>query len=51
MAERQINIFEYNFNWIPDKKGGSKNKYKDECCDKYLKKGEKKCKKCPKRAA
>jgi hypothetical protein len=51
MKEQTANIFNYEFKWSPKKKKAAEKMYKDECCEKYMKKGEKKCKKCPKRAA
>jgi len=43
-------IYNYDFNWQkPSKKKKSKGALKEECCKKYKKKGEKKCKNCPKR--
>jgi len=44
-------IFNYNFNWYKTSKKQSKGEPKEECCKKYKKKGEKKCKNCPKRVA
>ena len=46
--KKTTDIFNYDFEWSPSKK---KREVKDECCKKYKKKGEKKCKSCPKRAA
>ena len=45
--QQSSDIFNYDFDWYQPK---SKKKVKDECCEKYKKKGEKKCKNCPKRA-
>ena len=42
-------IFNYDFNWVKPKDKKSKGETKDECCKKYKKKGENKCKSCPKR--
>lgn len=42
-------IFNYDFDWEQSKKKNAKEKPKEECCEKYKKKGEKKCKNCPKR--
>lgn len=42
-------IFNYDFDWDKTLKSNSKNELKDVCCKKYKKKGEKKCKKCPKK--
>jgi len=39
-------IFNYEFDWVKLK---NNSKVKDECCEKHKKKGEKKCKSCPKR--
>jgi len=44
-------IFNYDFEWVRLKKKKTKNEVKDECCEKYKKKAEKKCKSCPKRVA
>ena len=44
-------IFNYDFNWVKPKGKKSKGETKDECCKKYKKKGENKCKSCPKRWA
>jgi len=46
-----FDIFNYDFNWQETSKKEFKKVLKDECCEKYKKKGEKKCKKCPKRVA
>jgi hypothetical protein len=46
MKKKQAsNIFKYDFGWYEPKS----KKTKDECCEKYKKKGEKKCKNCPNR--
>ncbi len=45
---KSVDIFNYDFNWSKPKK---KDIVKYECCEKYKKKGEKKCKRCPKRVA
>jgi len=49
--KKTSDIFNYDFDWYQPKKKKSKSKIKEECCKKYKKKGEKKCKSCPKRAA
>jgi hypothetical protein len=50
MGKKQAsNIFNYDFGWDEPTQGKSKKKVKDECCEKYKKKGEKKCKSCPNR--
>lgn len=46
---KPLTIFNYDFNWEKPEGKKSKGGNKDECCKKYKKKGEKKCKSCPKR--
>ena len=43
------NIFNYDFDWSKLKDNVSNKNTKEICCKKYKKKGEKKCKNCPKR--
>jgi ferric iron reductase protein FhuF len=45
LNKKTNDIFNYDFEWIPSKK----ELLKDTCCEKFKKKGEKKCKNCPKR--
>jgi len=45
LKEKQKSIFNYDFDW----ESITKESTKDICCEKYKKKGEKKCKNCPKR--
>jgi ferric iron reductase protein FhuF len=45
--KKTTDIFNYDFDWVKPKVNKIKNDTKDECCKKYKKKGEKKCKKCP----
>lgn len=47
--QKTINIFNYDFDWKKSKQKKVKSKVKEDCCKKYKKKGEKKCKSCPKR--
>ena len=47
--QKPLDIFNYNFEWEQPSNKKNKGKIKDECCKKYQKKGEKKCKSCPKR--
>lgn len=52
MKEKETSdIFNYDFDWYVPKKKKSTREVKEICCEKYLKKGEKKCKSCPKRVA
>ena len=44
------NIFNYDFDWGKLKNNVSNKDIKETCCKNYKKKGEKKCKNCPKRA-
>jgi hypothetical protein len=46
---KTASIFNYDFDWTSSKKKKSQKESKEECCKKYKKKGEKKCKNCPKR--
>lgn len=46
---KTTSIFNYDFDWPPSTKKKAKKEGKEECCEKYKKKGEKKCKNCPKR--
>ena len=41
-------IFNYDFDWYNPEKNISNKDVKEKCCKKYKKKGEKKCKSCPK---
>ena len=47
--KKTTDIFNYDFDWVKSGEKKVKNSSKDECCEKYKKKGEKKCKSCPKR--
>lgn len=48
MKKSKSDIFNYNFDWYnPKKKKSFTHDLKDECCEKYKKKGEKHCKNCP----
>jgi len=44
-------IFNYDFEWFNKNRCDTKNSIKEACCKKYKKKGEKKCKNCPKLSA
>jgi len=48
-VQKTSDIFNYDFDWVKPKQKKVKSKVKEDCCKKYKKKGEKKCKSCPKR--
>jgi hypothetical protein len=50
MNKKDPDIFNYDFPNMKSNKKSSKKEVKDECCEKYKKKGEKKCKSCPNRS-
>jgi len=47
---KSLDIFNYEFDWNPSIKTKLKADPKSDCCKKYKKKGENKCKNCPKRS-
>jgi hypothetical protein len=47
--KKTLDIFNYDFDFQQSSQKKGKKTPKEECCEKYKKKGEKKCKSCPKR--
>jgi hypothetical protein len=46
---KSLDIFNYEFNWDAPNEVDLLIEYKEVCCEKFKKKGERKCKRCPKR--
>ena len=48
-SSNSSDIFNYDFDWYFPNSTDAIEDFKEECCKKYKKKGERKCNKCPKR--